>query len=161
MVGEICTKCGAKLPAGGKFCLECGTPIGAQQAPAAAPAPAPPTAAPAPSIAQSGSSPLEGIFNMVFSKTAIIIGVAVGILLAWIGLLIFIFAPLSWQPAALIASLGFGAMGVLLVNGGVWNRKIDKFVRLAMVLIGAWLIVQTISFVGIIAANIGNLLRGG
>lgn len=160
MVGEVCVKCGAKIPAGGKFCLECGTPIGAQQAPAAAPVAAP-AAAPAPSIAQRGSSPLEGIFDIVFSKTAIIIGVAVGILLAWIGLLIFIFAPLSWQPAALIASLGFGAMGVLLVSGGVWNRGIDKFVRLAMVLIGAWLIVQTISFVGVIAANIGNLLRGG
>lgn len=159
MVGEICTKCGAKLPAGGKFCLECGTPIGAQQAPQPVQQ-QPMAAAPAPSIAQRGSSPLEGIFDMVFSKTAIIIGVAVGILLVWIGLLIFIFAPLSWQPAALIASLGFGAMGLLLVSGGVWNRRIDKFVRLAMVLIGAWLIVQTISFIGIIVANIGNLLRG-
>lgn len=160
MVGETCAKCGAKIPAGGKFCLECGTPVGSQQAPQ--PVQQQPMAtAPAPSIAQRGSSPLEGIFDMVFSKTAIIIGVAVGILLAWIGLLIFIFAPLSWQPASLIASLGFGAMGVLLVSGGVWNKRIDKFVRLAMVLIGAWLIVQTISFIGIIAANIGNLLRGG
>jgi hypothetical protein len=90
------------------------------------------------------ASPLEGIFNMVLSKTAIILVIALGILFAWIGTVIIIFATGSADIATLLSSMGFAAMGLFLAAGGIWNSKIDKFVRLAMVLIGIYLVAHSL-----------------
>jgi hypothetical protein len=97
----------------------------------------------------NGRSPFEGIFNMVFSKTIIILIIALGILLAWIGLVIRVFASSSTNIAILISSIGFAAMGFFLICGGIWNSKVDKFVRLAMVLMGIYLVVQSLFAAGL------------
>jgi len=97
----------------------------------------------------NGISPFEGIFNMVFSKTIIILVIALGILLAWIGIVIRIFASGSANIAILISSIGFAAMGFFLVCGGIWNSRVDKFVRLAMALMGIYLVVQSLSVTGL------------
>ena len=149
MAASKCGNCGADIPENATFCPGCGASKGA----------APQAAQPmrmGPS-SMGNSSPLESLFNMVFSKTAIILGAAIGVLLAWIGGLILIFAPLSGNIAFLLSSMGFAAIGLLLVGGGIWNKKIDKFARLGMIIIGAYSIVQTVSVTGLIT-NIANAL---
>ena len=69
----------------------------------------------------SAISPLEGIFNLLFSKTAIILVIAFGILFAWIGTVIIVFASGSANVAILLSSIGFAAMSFFLVGGGIWN----------------------------------------
>jgi RNA polymerase subunit RPABC4/transcription elongation factor Spt4 len=151
MIVVKCNKCKANIPDGATFCPSCGTPKSEQQATYNY---QPQQIMNRGSMSSVESSPLENVFDMVFSKTAIIIGVFVGILLVWIGLVIIIFASGSYKPAALIASIGFAGIGSLLIGGGVWNNRIDKFVRLAMVLIGVWAIVQTMSVLSSSAASL-------
>jgi len=134
-----CIKCGVEIPDSACYCPNCGSPRPKEQR-----------------SSQSkylsmkasnfnGISPFEGIFNIVFSKTMIILVIALGILLAWIGVVIRIFASGSANIAILISSIGFAAMGFFLVCGGIWNSRVDKFVRLAMVLMGIYLVVQSLS----------------
>lgn len=131
-----CSKCGENIPDEARFCPACGAArLGAQQAQQ------PAYRSMKPSTLKN-VSPLEGIFDMVFSKTAIILVIALGILFAWIGTVIMVFASSSADIATLISSMGFAAMGLFIAAGGIWNSKIDKFVRLAMVLIGIYLVVQ-------------------
>ena len=82
---------------------------------------------------------------------------AIGILFVWIGVIISIFSSNSTNIAALISSIGFAAIGLLLISGGIWNKKIDRFARLGMVGIGAYTIVQTMSIVSSLA-NLFNVL---
>ena len=148
-----CGKCGVEVTGAASFCPGCGSPVKVEQQQAPPPAYTP---APVKAPAAKGTSPLEGIFNMAFSKTAIILVVGLGILLAWIGLVIMTFAVGSANIALLLSSMGYAAMGLFLVGGGIWNSKIDKFVRLAMVLIGVYLVVTSLSVVGIIGGMMGR-----
>ena len=149
MAVSKCSNCGAQIPDEVAFCPGCGAPKGA----------APQATQPMRAIPSTtgNSSPLEGLFNMVFSKTAIIIGAGVGVLLAWIGVLIVTFAPRSGDIAILISSIGFATMGALLVCGGIWNKAIDKFARLGMIGIGTYVLVQSMSIVGIFTNVIQNI----
>jgi hypothetical protein len=60
-VGGICDRCGAFFPSTARFCSDCGAPVSARGAPAAAPAPAapaaPPAAAPAPAAPAAPAAP--------------------------------------------------------------------------------------------------------
>jgi hypothetical protein len=53
--GAVCAACGAPLPAGVRFCPQCGAAIGGAPAP-----PAPPTSAPSPPSPPAASSPSPG-----------------------------------------------------------------------------------------------------
>ena len=133
MVEVACPKCGTNFPEGGKFCLSCGVPIKGG-APNPAPAPAP---APVQPMRQMG-----GLLDTLFSKTFIILGALLGILLAWIGGIIFIFSTdlTGLRAAIVINSLGFAGLGIFLIGGGIANNKMDKFVRLGMIFGGSVLI---------------------
>lgn len=144
MVGEVCVKCGAKIPAGGKFCLECGTPAGTQQAPAAPVAAPPPVAQPR----SSGASSLQGIADFVFSKFIIMLGICIGALLAWIGTILATFwggtvTIGGWTAGGegatantIMDAIGFGGIAILLLGGALLNKKIDQYVRAGMIIAG-------------------------
>lgn len=158
MAIKRCLKCGADIPEGAEFCPGCGAPKGAKAVTRQEPQPQQPMyqqpqqmyQQPKASLSAQNVSPLAGIFDMFFSKTGIIMGVAIGILLAWIGVLIAIFSRENLNISISLISTGFAAMGLVLVGGGVWNKKIETNARLGMVLIG-----------GYIAAGIfGNLFGG-
>jgi len=153
-----CYKCGADIPDKAVFCPACGAPK-AEAQPVAQPAQPQPFALGASAISNN-ASPMEGLFYMVFSKTAIILGIGIGILFLWISVVIAIFASGSSDIAFLLSSMGFAAMGFLLLCGGIWNIKINVFTRLAMVLIGGFLIVNGISIMNLLTSSITSLFNG-
>jgi len=155
MAGIKCNNCGANIPAGAAFCPGCGTPK--PQAPAA-----PQQAAPAPVYAAQpvqtqqpprASHSIGGIFDTLFSKTFVCIFVLLGILLAWIGGIIYIFADdLNILRAGIILnSLGFLFVGVSTLMGGITNKNFDKNVRLGLIVGGSVIIVLSL------AINFGSI----
>jgi len=144
MAVSKCVKCGANLPPGAAFCPSCGTPKAEEQ---------PIT----PVYHGSTGAGLNSLFDIIFSKTVIIIGIAIGILLAWISLLIMVFASGSANVAIVLNSIGFIGIGLLLVGGGIFNNNIDKHVRLAMVLIGGYIILMSLSITSIMMGSYTTL----
>lgn len=61
-----------------------------------------------------------------------------GILLAWIGTIVFTFgeSEAATKAAGTLNFLGFAFLGTFLICGGIANREFDKFVRLGMILGG-------------------------
>jgi len=133
-MGEaICNKCGASFPEEANFCPSCGAKKGA--------------------TIQHATQQAYGIFGMLFSKNLIIAGVCLGILFAWIGSIIFTFGTTSQdaiKAAMVLANMGFAALSLFLLGGGIFNKEIDKYVRVGMVIMGAYVAVATL--------NIMNLL---
>lgn len=124
----ICSKCGASFPEEANFCPSCGTKRGA--------------------TTQYATQPTYGIFGMLFSKNLIILGVCFGILFAWIGSIIFTFGTTSQdaiKAAMVIGNIGFAALGLFLLGGGIFSKEIDKYVRVGMVIMGAYVIVTTLN----------------
>ena len=141
-----CLKCGVDIPQGASYCPSCGAPKAAEQQKSQP-------------VYQhiSTSAGLASLFDIIFSKTAIIIGIAIGMLLAWISLLIAVFASDSSDIAIVINSIGFIFISILLVGGGIFNNNIDKYVRLAMVLIGGYMILMTLSLTTIIMGSYSSI----
>ena len=115
-----CSKCGADIPDNAAFCPACGAPKGEVQQPK--PVQPQPVRMATGSMSRN-SSPLEGLFYMFFSKTAIIFAIGLGILFAWIGVIIMIFATGSADIAMFLSSMGFAAMGFFLLCGGITRRR--------------------------------------
>ena len=143
MVASKCKNCGAKIPDGAQFCPGCGaTKEAGKQAPK-----------PVQSqqvfssmhMTQRVSSPLEGLFDLVFSKTAIITVIGIGILLAWIGVIVGIFSRSNTDIATFLNTTGFAGIGLILIGAGIWNKKIDIYIRLGMLIIGGASIILTVS----------------
>jgi len=150
MAGIKCNNCGANIPSGAAFCPGCGAPK-PQAQPAQQYAAQPTRKA---SMGMQKVSPMAGLFDMGFSKTGIILGVAIGILLAWIGVLIATFSAQNGDIATFLSATGFALMGFALVAGGVWNRKIDTRARLGMVGIGGYILTVGLAVTTSIWGNI-------
>lgn len=128
-----CVKCGADFPEEANFCPSCG----AKRVAAAQYAPQ--------------QTQTYGIFGMLFSKNLIIAGVCFGILFAWIASVIFTFGTTSQdaiKAAMVIGNIGFAALSLFLIGGGIFNKEIDKYVRVGMVVMGAYIIVATMNLLG-------------
>jgi len=136
MAGTKCNNCGATIPAQAGFCPGCGAPK-PQAQPTQQYAAQPMQRA---SMGMQRVSPMAGLFDMAFSKTGVILGVAIGIILAWIGVIIATFSAQNGDIATFLSATGFAMMGFALIAGGVWNRRIDTRARLGMVGIGGYII---------------------
>ncbi len=149
MTVSKCNKCGVNVPPGAAYCPACGAPkaeekhkyqpVSHQHSPA--------------------GIGVTGLFDIIFSKTVIIIGIALGMLLAWISLLIVVFASGSSNVAIVLNSIGFMAIGFLLVGGGIFNNNIEKYVRLAMVLIGGYIILMSLSLTMILMGSYSSIFN--
>jgi len=152
MAATKCSKCGGIIPDGAAFCPGCGAPK-AEEPPAPAPVQQPPVPQPTYSPKPSRDINLHGIFDMVFSKTFIILGVALGILLIWIGAIWWGFASAdadldtTYELQLLVNSFGFMILSISLLGGGIFNKNIDKHVRSAMVIIGGFVLAWTMSII--------------
>ncbi|MGF3555326.1 MAG: zinc-ribbon domain-containing protein [Thermoplasmatota archaeon] len=147
MTVSKCIKCGATLPSGAAFCPSCGAPKEEEQNQQPVHRPVGP------------QINFKNLFEIIFSKTIIITGIALGILLAWISLLIMVFASGSSNIAIVLNSIGFTCIGLLLTGGGIFNNNIDKYVRLAMVLIGGYIILMSLSLTATMLGTYSQIFR--
>lgn len=147
MAVSKCVKCGADIPDAAAFCPACGAPKAGEQK-IAQPA-QPQTMQPIPQPRPSGASSLQGIVDFAFSKFIIMLGICIGALLAWIGTVLSAFwgttvtaggITVSTGSGAtantIMDSIGFGGIAVLLVGGGLFNKKIDQYIRAGMIVAG-------------------------
>ena len=149
MTDSKCNKCGVNVPPGAAYCPACGAPKAEEQQ----------KYQPVYQRSPAGIG-FTGLFDIIFSKTVIIIGIAIGMLLAWISLLIVVFASGSSNIAIVLNSIGFVAIGFLLVGGGIFNNNIEKYVRLAMVLIGGYIILMSLSLTTILRGSYSSIFSG-
>jgi hypothetical protein len=132
-----CSKCGADIPDGASFCPKCGaskssvTPQSQQYNKR---------------TMQPMGGGLEELGKTLFSTRFLIIGVLLGIFLVFIASLIY---TITYPPdsndilkvPSILSELGFIAISTALICGGIVNHHLNRFVRLAMVFIGVWLLV--------------------
>ena len=111
----FCTKCGAELPEGTKFCPACGTPVGAAGvASSTAPATPSPEAG-----AQTSEDPLARFWNSPkFGWAAVYFNRILNYVYVGLGLLLLAY---GWWALALVLIIG-GTLGVY----SVWSRKYHR-----------------------------------
>jgi hypothetical protein len=132
-----CAKCGAEIPGEAGFCPGCGAPKPAEQ-------PAPQPMQPVPKA--SGGDGLHGIADTVFSKVMIMLGICIGLLLAWIGKILTVFTSgTAYSVGNVLVFTGLAGMGFVLLGGGFLNKGIDKYIRLGMIITGGLTIVFALS----------------
>jgi hypothetical protein len=69
-------------------------------------------------------------------------------LFAWIGSLISTLASSNAdaiKAAVVLGNMGFAALSLFLLGGGIYNKEIDKYIRLGMVIMGAYIVVTIMS----------------
>jgi hypothetical protein len=85
---------------------------------------------------------MAGLADTLFSKFMIMLGVSIGILLLWIGALLRNFAGGTGSTInGIFSPTAFAGIGLLAFGGGFLNKKIDKYVRMGMIVIGGLMIV--------------------
>jgi len=136
-----CNKCGANIPDSAAFCPNCGAAKPSKQAPS------PPAAQPTyqkPSAA--GGPGLKGLVDTFFSKLMIMLGVGIGIFLGWISRIInqFITFGIGNSASTVIGFTGLSIAGFMLLGGGFLNKKIDKSLRMGMIITGGIILAWTL-----------------
>ncbi len=127
METEKCSKCGVDLPSNSKFCLSCGTKIEKD------------------SLRER--EPIHEVFRFLFSKNLITAAILIGILFIWIGAIVLTFSTdvTGYRAAQTLSSLGFFITGAFLIGGGIVNDSMDRYVRVGMVVIGAYMITSVLA----------------
>ena len=140
MAAIKCSKCGANIPEGASFCPGCGAPKEEKQIQEK-------PSAPAPKPVRQASKSIPELIASIFTENNLFILIPLGILIACIGGLIYIFGgSLNTIRAGLVVNvLGCLFIGVSLLMGGITIKNYEKFVRLGMILGGIIMITWTIS----------------
>jgi len=148
-----CDKCGGIIPDGASFCPGCGAPKAAEP-PAPEPTPqtqqnAPPPPAPAPQPVyrppkKSGMSGVQGLIDALTTKTMIVLGLLIGVLVAWIARIVNdLFLRVGTFESDLLSVVNYTFMtgvGLVLLLGGFFNKIINKYVRVGLIVAGALII---------------------
>jgi len=140
-MGEaICNKCGASFPEEANFCPGCGAKRVV--------------------TTQYATQPTYGIFGMLFSKNLIMAGVCFGILFAWIGSLIATLGTTTdtMKAAIVLGNIGFAVLSLFLLGGGIFNKEIDKYIRVGMVIMGAYIVVTTLSTMSSLVSMMSSMM---
>ena len=85
-------------------------------------------------INQPSGKGIKSLLEKLFSKTVILLGVCLGLLLAWVGKVVSIFYQTNY--GTLISSMGFAGLSLLLIGGGIGNQTLDKYIRFIMIILG-------------------------
>jgi len=140
MVAVKCAKCGANIPDKAAFCPACGAKKEEQESHTKATAPATKTE---PKVSRS----IQELMESLFTEKNMFIMIPLGILIACIGGLLYIFSgSLNVIRAGLVANV-FGCLliGFSLLMGGITFNNYEKFVRLGMIVGGIIMITWTLS----------------
>lgn len=139
MAAIKCVKCGANIPEGAAFCPSCGAPIEEKKPESQAPAPVQ-------KPQQQVSKSIPEMVNSIFTETNMFIMVPLGILIAGIGGLIYIFGGYNVYRIGLVVNvIGCLFIGMFLLMGGITIKNYEKFVRLGMIVGGIIMITWTLS----------------
>jgi len=87
---------------------------------------------------------MSPLVSGVFSESSITAGVVIGILLMWIASMIIILGETGrtvYKASSVVSSLGTLFLTVMLVGGGIANARIERTVRVGMVIMGVILLV--------------------
>jgi len=127
MGDEKCNKCGAEIPSTSKFCLSCGGKVDKET--------------------RTEREPIHQVFRFLFSKNLIVAAILLGMLLVWIGAIVFTFSTdlTGYRAAQTLSSLGFFITGAFLIGGSIANDSMDRYVRVGMVVIGVYMITAVLS----------------
>jgi hypothetical protein len=165
MANVKCNNCGTLFPEEAAFCPECGAPKKQEQKKAQA-QPATnqqPQTQPQPQPVRQMPKPAPGaqmkeLADTFFSKFMIMLGVAIGILLLWIGALLRNFAGDAGSTInGIFSPTAYAGIGLLTFGGGFLNKNIDKYVRMGMIIVGGLMLAFGISSLG--GFNIGGLIN--
>jgi len=86
---------------------------------------------------------MSSLVSAVFSETSIAVGVMVGILLMWVATVMVIPGEPGrtvYEASSILSSLGTVFLTIMLVGGGIVNTRIDRVVRVGMVIMGTILL---------------------
>jgi len=141
-----CNKCGAEIPDSAGFCPACGAPKTSTKT--AAPTPQPTQTQPMPvskPVARSGGSGFSGMIDTFFSVKMMVIGFFIAVLIAWIARLANQFIIGMAANVMNVLNITFLAgIGAIFLLGGVLNPKIDKYVRVGLIIAGALILAQNL-----------------
>lgn len=87
---------------------------------------------------------MSPLVSSVFSETAIAIVVVLGILLIWVAYMIALLGGSGetvYKVSSVVSSLGTVSLTIMLVGGGIVNARIERAVRVGMVIMGVLLLV--------------------
>jgi len=152
-----CNKCGAELPDNASFCPSCGaakpveqTNVFEQPKPVEQPAPQPTYKAPPPPrpkpVKPSGAG-IQGLIDTFFTTKMIVIGFFIAVLIAWIARVINQFMLLGTAASNALNIVNFTFMagiGTMFLLCGVLNTKIDKYLRVGLIIAGALILAQNL-----------------
>lgn len=81
----------------------------------------------------------SSLATRIFSESIVAIGIGIGILLIWIASLVATFGSGidASKAMTVLKNTGVSLITVMLISGGVANVKIERPVRIAMVVMGA------------------------
>jgi hypothetical protein len=140
-----CNKCGADIPDGASFCPSCGASKPFEQ-PAPMPTqPVTPPPQPAyqppaqPKPKRSSGNGMQGIVDTFFSKQMIMIGLFVGILVAWISKVIGEFVNQFSLESDILNVMNYtflAGAGIILLGGGILNNKFNNYIRVGLIVAG-------------------------
>jgi len=142
MAANVCLKCGARIPSGAAFCPNCGAPKAVEQ-----PVQQPQPVAVMPQQMYRPTYSLKDIFSTIFSESIVFVMILLGVLLAAIGGLIFLFAGdvNGLRIGTILNTTGFVLMGLFLLMGGLTNKNFEKYVSFGMIVGGAIMITWSLS----------------
>jgi len=160
MAVNKCLKCGAAIPEGAEFCPGCGAPKGVKAVTQQVAQPAQPMQTQQPMYQQpmvKTGDPLKNLAGTLFSTKLMTIFILIGILIVFIGMIIWTIGypgiddagdPDNYgmlKPAAIISYLGFFMIAGVSLIGGMLNNKLNSYVRLGLILTGAFILMGLIS----------------
>jgi len=148
MAAVKCSKCGGIIPDGALFCPACGAPVPkAVEQPAPAPVqtapPQQPTTQSAYAPKKSRTAGAQNLIDSLTSKTVIMLGLFIGVLIAWIAKVIGQFLDYGTTELKIMNTINFTLMagvGLLLLCGGFFNKILNKYVRVGLIVAGALLL---------------------
>jgi len=86
---------------------------------------------------------MSPLVSNLFSESSITAGIVMGILLIWVAYTIVILGETGrtvYKASSIVSSLGTLFLTVMLVGGGIANTRIERTVRVGMVIMGVILL---------------------
>jgi len=77
--------------------------------------------------------------SRIFSESMVAVGIGIGVLLIWIATLVATFGTGTdaFKTMTVLKNTGVALISLMLISGGAGNTEIERSVRIAMVVMGA------------------------